>query len=56
MGKHQDILPSFAQRYNGSHNVPENLLTTSGLSILLHSLISLPEATSFDNYFANSYG
>ena len=27
---------------------PENMLTISGLSILLHSLISLPEATSCD--------
>ena len=27
---------------------PENLLTTSGLSILIHSVISLPEATSCD--------
>ena len=31
---------------------PENLLTTSGLSILLHGVISLPGATSCDNdYF-----
>ena len=28
---------------------PENLLTTSGLSILLHVVISLPVATSYDN-------
>ena len=27
---------------------PENLYTTSGLSILLHGVISLPEATSYD--------
>ena len=27
---------------------PENLLTTSGLSILLHGVISLPDATSCD--------
>ena len=27
---------------------PENLLTTSGLSILLHGVISLPDATSYD--------
>ena len=31
--------------------LPENLQTTSGLSILLHSVISLPDATSFDNIF-----
>ena len=29
---------------------PENLLTTSGLSILLHSVISLPDATSYDKW------
>ena len=27
---------------------PENLQTTSGLSILLHGVISLKEATSYD--------
>ena len=27
----------------------ENLKTTSGLSILLHGVISLPDATSYDN-------
>ena len=27
---------------------PENLKTTSGLSVLLHSVISLPDATSCD--------
>ena len=30
---------------------PENLLTTSGLSILLHDVISLPDAMSYDNLF-----
>ena len=29
---------------------PVNLLTTSGLSILLHGVISLPDATSYDKY------
>ena len=29
---------------------PENLHTTSGLSILLHGVISLPDATSLINY------
>ena len=33
------------------HNVSENLYTTSGLSILLHSVISLPDATSYDKQF-----
>ena len=28
---------------------PGNLKTTSGLSILLHGVISLPDATSYDN-------
>ena len=26
--------------------VPENMLTTSGLSILMHGVISIPDATS----------
>ena len=30
---------------------PENPLTTSGLSILLHGVISLPDAMSYDNAF-----
>ena len=30
---------------------PENLLTTSGLSILLHGVISLPDATSYDKRY-----
>ena len=30
---------------------PENLLTTSGLSILLHCVILLPDATSYDNTY-----
>ena len=29
---------------------PVNLKTTSGLSILLHGVISLPDATSYDKY------
>ena len=28
---------------------PKNLYTTSGLSILLHGVISLPEQTQYDN-------
>ena len=31
-------------------SVAENLLTTSGLSILSHGIISLPDATSCDKY------
>ena len=30
---------------------PENLLNASGLSILLHGLISLPDTTSYDNKY-----
>ena len=34
---------------------PENLLTTSGdLFILLHDVISLPDATSYDNFLSIS--
>ena len=29
---------------------PENLQTTSGLSILLHGVISLPDAMSYDKF------
>ena len=44
-----NILPSFTIHYNGHHYVTLlNLLTPSGLSILLHGLISLPDATSCD--------
>ena len=41
---------SFTKRYNGRHQVILlNLLTTSGLSILLHGIILLPVAMSCDN-------
>ena len=29
---------------------PENLKTSSGLSLLLHVVILLPDATSYDNW------
>ena len=41
------------QRCYGNHNVfPDflNLSTTSGLSILLHEVVILTVATSYDNY------
>ena len=39
-------LASFTQRYNEGHNVTlRNFKTTSGLSILLHDIISLQDAT-----------
>ena len=31
----------------------ENQQTTSGLSILLHGIISLPDVTSYDKYWCN---
>ena len=31
---------------------PENLKTTSSLSILLHGVISLPDAMSYDKYIS----
>ena len=31
--------------------LPKNLLTTSGLSILMHGVISLPGLTSYDKKF-----
>ena len=44
------FLTSFTQRYNGRHvTLQTSLLTTSGLLILLHGIISLPEVTPCDN-------
>ena len=40
------ILSLCAQRCYGRHNVSRK--STSGLSILLHGVISLPDATSYD--------
>ena len=44
-----------AQRCKICHfiTLPENLYTTSGLSILIHGVISLPDARAYDqiNYF-----
>ena len=39
------ILSLWSQRYYGRHNVSSK---SSGLSILLHGVISLPDATSCD--------
>ena len=48
------ILLSFTQHYNGHHFVMLlNLYTTSGLSILLHGVISLPGAKSCDKKDTN---
>ena len=44
------ILPLCTQRCYGRHNVSRKSKTTSGLQILLHSVISLPCATSYDKY------
>ena len=42
-------LPSFTQHYNERYYVALlDLYTTSGLSILLHAVISLQDATSYD--------
>ena len=35
---------------------PENLLTTSGLLILMHGIISLQDATSYDTKTLMHYG
>ena len=44
------IFTSFVQRYNGRHYaILRNLLTTNGLLILLHGVVSLPDETSCDN-------
>ena len=53
------ILSLCTQRCYGRYNVSrKSIKTTSGLSILLHGVISLPDATSYDKkYFSiiNSY-
>ena len=42
-------MSSFAQRFNGRHYVTlRNLYSISGLSILLHDVLSLLDATSCD--------
>ena len=44
------ILSLCTQRCYGRHNVSRKSITTSGLQILLHGVISLPDATSYDKY------
>ena len=42
------------QCYNGRHNVTlQNLLTTSGVLVLLHGVISLRDATSCDKHIVD---
>ena len=43
------ILSSCKQRCNGRHNVSRKSIITSGLQILLHGVISPPDATSYEN-------
>ena len=43
------ILSLCTQRCYGRHNVSRKSITTSVLQILLHGVISLPDATSYDN-------
>ena len=42
------ILSSCTQRCYGHNNVSLKSITTSGLQILLHGVILLPDATSYD--------
>ena len=42
------ILSSCMQRSYGRNNVSRKSINTSGLQILLHGVISLPDATSYD--------
>ena len=42
------ISPSCTHCYNGHHYVSRKSVTTSGISILLHGVISLADATSCD--------
>ena len=42
------LLSLCTQRCYGRHNISRKSITTSGLQILLHGVISLPDATSYD--------
>ena len=42
------LLSLCTQRCYGRHNVSRESINTSGFSILLHGVISLPDATSYD--------
>ena len=54
--KNVKILSLCTQRCLDVITFPVNLLTSSGLSILLHDVISLPDATSYDKfYFFSSF-
>ena len=44
------IILSSTQRCYERHNVSLKSVATSGLSILLHDFISLPDASSYDKY------
>ena len=44
------ILSLWSQHYYGRHNVSRKSINTSGLSILLHGVISLPDTTSYDKW------
>ena len=41
------------QRCHGRHSISRKSINTSGLSSLLYGVISLPDATSYDNYSNN---
>ena len=43
------LLSLCTQRCNGHHSNSHKSITTSGLSILLHGVFSLSDATSYDN-------
>ena len=46
--KNVTLVSLCTQRCYGRNNVPVNRQITSGLQILLHGVISLPDATSYD--------
>ena len=52
LGFETKIFQSFTEHYNGHHYITLlNLLITSGLSILMHGVISLTDRTSCDRRF-----
>ena len=54
--KHVIILSLWSQRCYGRHNVSRKSINHSGLSILLHGIISLADATSNDNVCYTAIG
>ena len=53
MRKNIIIVIMYSNVFYGRHNVSRKSVTTSGLYILMHDVISLPDAMSFDQIESN---